>query len=167
MIENIEHTIIKYLQNLPCRDFITTLMRLVSIPFNLVPFFLIILVLYYYRKISSCQVLIIIMSQLTISFIKFLVKRERPFVQDSDIMMLDNMKFDEYSFPSGHVLNVFLLSGILKTNFGMGLGIIPYMVAISRMYLGVHHLSDLVGGYALAKIMLYLSSESSHWLSKN
>ena len=64
MIENIEHTIIKYLQNLPCRDFITTLMRLVSIPFNLVPFFLIILVLYYYRKISSCQVLIIIMSQL-------------------------------------------------------------------------------------------------------
>jgi undecaprenyl-diphosphatase len=64
------------------------------------------------------------------------------------------MTFDKYSFPSGHTFSAFLLYVIIKKNFNIDLKFLPFLVGLSRIYLGVHYPSDVFGGIILAKIVL-------------
>ncbi|MGZ4163858.1 MAG: phosphatase PAP2 family protein [Tumebacillaceae bacterium] len=72
-----------------------------------------------------------------------------------------------YSFPSFHSMGSFALYGILtfllwrhiKTGFGRGLMIVvgfvlTVMIGISRIYLGVHYVSDVVGGFLVSGFWL-------------
>ncbi|WP_034301306.1 phosphatase PAP2 family protein [Bacillus cihuensis] len=65
-----------------------------------------------------------------------------------------------YSFPSGHAMNAFAVYGILSfllwryipTRLGRGAlimisSIFILMIGTSRIYLGVHYPSDIIGGY--------------------
>ena len=38
------------------------------------------------------------------------------------------------------------------------LGIIPLLVGISRIYLGAHFATDIIGGYLLASILLIIET---------
>ena len=71
------------------------------------------------------------------------------------------MIFDQYSFPSGHTLNAFLLSYILKKNNIIDLNIIPYCVGLSRIFLGVHYPTDVIGGFLLSKIIIMFLLKST------
>ena len=57
------------------------------------------------------------------------------------------------SFPSGHASAAFFSAAILTTATGWSLAPIWYstaiVVALSRAYVRIHHLSDVVGGIAL------------------
>lgn len=157
MKEDAEISIIKNIQALPgkYKSIITKIMRLFSAPFHCKLYIVIILVLFYFKKISTSQAFILCTSQFIIVTIKYIVKRKRPFEVNKDIKLLENMDYDPYSFPSGHTLNVFLLSVILKKNMNINMNIIPYLVGISRVYLGVHYPSDILGGIILTKIILH------------
>lgn len=65
-----------------------------------------------------------------------------------------------YSFPSGHAMNAFSVYGILAfllwrhipDRLGRGMLIffsimMIFMIGVSRIYLGVHYPSDIIGGY--------------------
>jgi undecaprenyl-diphosphatase len=161
-----EIDLVKMIQNIPGdhEGIMTIIMRLISLPFNLFSFLFIIFVLYSYKKITKAQLYVVMISQLILWFIKNLTKRPRPFIENRSINYLECFKIDQYSFPSGHALNAFMLSFILEKNFGYKgfINILPYIVGFSRVYLGVHYPTDILGGYLLAKIML----NSADWLPK-
>ncbi|KEI13821.1 phosphatidic acid phosphatase [Clostridium novyi B str. ATCC 27606] len=103
--------------------------------------------------------IIAIISQL----LKFIVKRSRPTGN-----WLVNIH--GYSFPSGHsVLSMttalliiyFVLTNLRNKGLAILLSILIYiygsLVGISRVYVGVHYISDVVGGWTLATICVFIS----------
>ncbi|CAG7840232.1 hypothetical protein CLOHAE12215_01656 [Clostridium haemolyticum] len=103
--------------------------------------------------------IIAIISQL----LKFIVKRPRPTGN-----WLVNIH--GYSFPSGHsVLSMttalliiyFVLTNLRNKGLAILLSIPIYiygsLVGISRVYVGVHYISDVVGGWTLATICVFIS----------
>ena len=158
MKEDAEINLIKDIQALPGKyqSTVTKIMGLISAPFHCKLYTLIVLILYFLKKVSTSQVFILCSSQFIIFTIKYIVKRKRPYEANKDIKLLEKMNFDPYSFPSGHTLNAILLSVILKKNININLSIVPYLVGLSRVYLGVHYPSDILGGMLLSKIILYM-----------
>ena len=132
---------------------LSDIMILISLPFNSIIYILIIFLLYYYNKINYNNLVLLIFGQILIYLIKNIVKKKRPFIIDKSIKNLETMYIDEYSFPSCHTFNAFLLFYILKSN-----SIIPYLVALSRVYLGVHYFSDVIVGAILSKLLYNLTN---------
>jgi undecaprenyl-diphosphatase len=96
---------------------------------------------------------IFLMAGITFSYnisymIKNIVQRPRPFLVLQDV----NTVFTTggYSFPSNHATMVFASAVILSRTFGKKIFFFSaaVVVALSRVYLGLHYFSDvLVGGF--------------------
>lgn len=145
--------IYNYLQDLP--SFAYIIANLISLPFNFTFFPLIVIILYYNNIITTTDFILIICSQILITIIKNIVKRDRPFT-NTQIINQEWFKLDVYSFPSGHTLNAFLLFYILQHRVFLIDNIyyiIPYLVGLSRIVLKVHYPSDVLVGGLLAKIL--------------
>lgn len=92
----------------------------------------------------------LMLTSITVAIIKNKVKRKRPF---ENIIELKSLKIgvDQFSFPSGHTAAAFSLavtsalvtSGHVASSIYMFLAI---LVAVSRVYLGVHYLTDVTAG---------------------
>ncbi len=81
-----------------------------------------------------------------------------------------------YSFPSGHAMNAFTVYGIftfliwrhIPYRIGRGLlilfsTIMIVMIGVSRIYLGVHYPSDIIGGYFAGGFWLTTSIWVFQW----
>lgn len=106
----------------------------------------------------------LIFSTIMNNVIKVIIRRERP------IYMI--VRETTFSFPSGHTMASVSMYGILiylinKSNMNKKLkiilsiilGMIPLMVATSRIYLGAHYFSDILGAIMLAIIVLLISTK--------
>ncbi|MCL1816116.1 MAG: phosphatase PAP2 family protein [Clostridiales bacterium] len=71
-------------------------------------------------------------------------------------------RLTDYSFPSGHASSSFAaamalaLSGMDKTWFISAFAL-AFLIGLSRLYVGVHYPSDMLGGIVLGHICGYLS----------
>ncbi|MBS3171214.1 phosphatase PAP2 family protein [Candidatus Woesearchaeota archaeon] len=85
---------------------------------------------------------------LLVYILKILVQRPRP--------LINLIEASNSSFPSGHTTIMFALFPIICKNFKeirYFWLFISILVAFSRIYLGVHHLSDIMGGIILGLLV--------------
>ncbi len=122
---------------------------------------IILLSLIFFRKYFKVIVTNAVFITLVNQALKFLIQRPRP--NDFQIISVSG-----YSFPSGHAMISaafygFIFYLIYKSNLsnkykvllGMFILNLVVLICISRVYLGVHYLTDVIAGSSLA--MLYLT----------
>ena len=108
--------------------------------------------------------------------LKYAFHRPRPFFTDPLLSLTS------YSFPSGHAMMATVLYGVIAAYFitttrdwrGRALiiflaSLLTLLVGFSRMYLGAHYLSDVLGAMAegLAWLALCLTVVYSVWRQQN
>jgi len=93
--------------------------------------------------------------------LKNLVARPRPYEEISALIPLI-AKPTDYSFPSGHACasfaSAFMYIRTLPRRYGVMTIVLASMIAFSRLYLGVHYPSDILGGIAVAAFGSWLVS---------
>lgn len=97
------------------------------------------------------------------SLLKVIVRRERP---DISLWLVSENNF---SFPSGHSMTSFVFYGIIcyfiyNSKISLNnkiviislLGLLVILIGMSRIYLGVHYFSDVIGGFLWGFVVLLL-----------
>ena len=155
MIEKIDDMISIYIQNFfNNKKCIIDIMKFISAPFNLYNYIAIIIILYNLNIITNHQIMILFYTMIILTVIKFSVRRIRPCNNNIMINKYGDLEsFDIYSFPSGHVINSYLITAIIYKKFNVNLMWVPYLVGISRIYLGVHYTTDVIGGLIIGYII--------------
>ena len=103
------------------------------------------------------------------STLKELFKRQRP-----DILPL--IEQSGYSFPSGHSMGSFIFYGTLsfmlfrllkgkweKTVGAVAAACMIILVGVTRIYLGVHYPSDVIGGFSIGAAWLFFCIMMFHF----
>ena len=106
----------------------------------------------------------VVISTIVNNVIKLIFRRERPLVRRL-------VEEKSLSFPSGHTMAAVTLYGILiffvmrsklnqtaKIAISVVLGLLPICVAVSRIYLGAHFASDVIGAAVTSSALLFVET---------
>jgi len=135
--------------------FLDVFMVLINVSLSEIALFLLLTLLFFYikdlRKHIPLLWLSMLLALIISALLKILVERQRP-----DVSTL--IAVSSFSFPSGHTTVAFsavpLIQRVFKKLkwFWIGLAII---IALSRVYVGVHYLSDILAGGIIGYVTGY------------
>lgn len=87
--------------------------------------------------------------------LKNVIARPRPFDEISAVIPLI-IKPEDYSFPSGHTCasfaSAFVYYRMLPRKYGAAAVFLAALIGFSRIYLGVHYPTDILGGILVAYV---------------
>lgn len=115
------------------------------------------LVLFFFKKTRKAGILLYLSQLLNIivvTILKDTIQRPRPFLTLTDLHPLISLP-TSYSFPSGHASSAFAGALIIAYMFRKWLVpayIVAIMIAVSRVYLGVHYPSDIIVGAVIGTL---------------
>ena len=160
-----DSTIYNYISKF-IKEPITTILRIITNfagPLFIIILTVIILVVCKDKKYKAYIVLNLFTVTIINQILKFIIKRPRP----DELFRL--IKEDGYSFPSGHSMVSMAFYGLLiyfaytkiqnkklKWATCIILSLLILTIGTSRIYLGVHYASDVIGGFLLSIVYLYI-----------
>lgn len=83
----------------------------------------------------------------------------RPFLEHDFLPLIGHAA--DNGFPSDHALLVFAVASIVFTFnkfVGVGLFVLATLVGVGRVLVGVHHVIDVVGSFAIAAVAVVVST---------
>jgi len=139
-------------------------------------FFLLLMPLVYWcinRRAGARLFILLLFSACLNEVTKLLADQPRPFNYDPRVIKM--VHEDSGGFPSGHTQSAVVVWGYLACRFKkkalwLLAGFLILVIPLSRIYLGVHFPTDLMGGYAIGALLLLLflrlDSPIESWFSK-
>jgi len=125
-------------------------------------FFLLFLPFIYWcvdRRTGARLIILFLFSVYVNAFAKVIAKQPRPFEYNSHVQKL--VEAGGGGFPSGHTQGAVVVWGYLasvfkKTWLWIAAGLLMILIPMSRVYLGAHFPTDLLGGYIIGALLLIL-----------
>ena len=127
-------------------------MNLISYPFNTSGFIILVISLYFYNVLKIPDIVLLATIAVVGFLLKLIFKRKRPYHESIDIKNYGNKNHnsitDIYSFPSGHTFAATVFSLIMLSKYPTEFifNIVAILVGFSRIFLGVHYPTDIIGG---------------------
>lgn len=115
----------------------------------------------------ACNVLAaLILDLAVVGLLKVMVRRKRPIYNEAD--MFATVSVDKYSFPSGHSSRAVLLAALFgaflqNSRSTLLIHVWSVCLAVSRVVLGRHHVSDVLCGILLGWLLFWFMT--AVWLS--
>lgn len=161
-------------QNTGVREFMETVSRFGDWPAH-VALGVILIGIAYWRgskrwvRIFTAMLLACALAGIANRVVKISTGRARPNVQAEAEWSGPSFSSSYHAFPSGHTAAstaFFATLAFASWRIGLGLLAIPLLIAFSRMYVGAHHLSDVVAAALLATLVAYLVARQFQLIEK-